>query len=111
MIYHITTRLAWEQAQVQGVYTTDSLESEGFIHCSTDSQVQATANRFFIGRQDLVLLIIDEHKVKAEIRFENLEGGTDRFPHVYGAIPVNAVEMVIAILPDRSGFFVFDLPE
>jgi uncharacterized protein (DUF952 family) len=111
MIYHLTTRKEWQEAQVKGNYASESLMSEGFIHCSTLSQVQATANRFFHGRQDLALLRINELKVKAEIRYENLEGGTERFPHIYGAIPLDAVEKVMEILPEKSGVFVIDLPD
>ncbi|RMD52265.1 MAG: DUF952 domain-containing protein, partial [Candidatus Thermofonsia bacterium] len=33
-ILHITTKEAWETAVSQQTYTGDTLESEGFIHCS-----------------------------------------------------------------------------
>jgi uncharacterized protein (DUF952 family) len=109
MIYHIATRADWDSAQAVGEYTADSLESEGFIHYSTAVQVQATANRFFRGRQDLVLLSIDENRVTAEIKYENLEGGTDLFPHVYGPLPVKAVIRLLDLLPDQDGFFLINL--
>ncbi len=35
MILHITTRTAWQEALPCGEYRTPSLETEGFIHCST----------------------------------------------------------------------------
>ncbi len=38
-IVHITTRKAWMEAIIAGQYIAPSLESEGFIHCSTYSQV------------------------------------------------------------------------
>jgi uncharacterized protein (DUF952 family) len=109
MIYHITSRSDWASAQAAGEYSADSLESEGFIHCSNAVQVQATANRFFRGQQDLVLLSIDENLVTAEIKYENLEGGTDLFPHVYGPLPGKAVIRVLDLLPDQDGFFRINL--
>ena len=86
IIYHITTHSDWERARATGSYAADSLSTEGFIHCSTAQQVIATANRIFKGRRDLVLLCVDTSRVKPEIRHENLEGGTNLFPHVYGAL-------------------------
>jgi uncharacterized protein (DUF952 family) len=39
MIYHITSKQEWVSAQEQGEYTAPSLQTEGFIHCSTAAQV------------------------------------------------------------------------
>ena len=39
MIYHLTSRRDWNEAQKSGEYRAESLESEGFIHCSTETQV------------------------------------------------------------------------
>ena len=86
IIYHITTRADWRAALAAGSYAAASLSAAGFIHCSTVRQVVATANRLFKGRADLLLLCIDTAKVPAEIRYENLEGGTELYPHVYGAL-------------------------
>ncbi len=46
LILHITPRQDWEKAQVTGIYSTDSLETEGFIHCSTPAQLVKVANSF-----------------------------------------------------------------
>jgi uncharacterized protein (DUF952 family) len=105
MIYHIATRADWGSAQAAGEYTADSLGSEGFIHCSTAGQVRSTANRFFHGRQDLALLTIDEKKVTAEVRYENLEGGKDLFPHIYGPLPLGAIVRVLNLTPGPDGLF------
>lgn len=70
IILHIAKRSDWTEAQSLGSYRTDSLEIEGFIHCSTPDQVIAVANFIFHGQNGLVLLAIDEAKVSPEIRFE-----------------------------------------
>ena len=104
-IYHIATRADWAAAQAAGAYTAVSLVSEGFIHCSTAEQVIATANRIFRGQRDLVLLCVDSARVAAEIRYENLEGGTQLFPHIYGALDVDAVVAVHDFPPSADGSF------
>lgn len=38
-------------------------------------------------------------------RYENLEGGDEPFPHVYGAIELAAVIRVWPFRPDRDGRF------
>ena len=90
-IYHITHKPDWDAALAAGAYAADTLATEGFIHCSTAQQVIATANRIFKGRRDLVLICVDSDKVKVEIRYENLEGGTELYPHVYGALELGSI--------------------
>jgi uncharacterized protein (DUF952 family) len=109
IIYHITSRADWNAARAAGSYTADSLASEGFIHCSTKEQVIATANRLFKGRTGLVLLSIDTARVRAEIRYENLEGGTSLFPHVYGALDIGAIVAVHDFPCGGDGGFVLPL--
>jgi uncharacterized protein (DUF952 family) len=105
IIFHITTRDAWEAARAAGAYTADSLAAEGFIHCSESDQVEWVANQRFHGRPDLVLLRLDEARVGCEVRRENLEGGPWLFPHVYGPMPVNAVLAVTPMVPGPDGTF------
>lgn len=109
MIYHITTAADWEAGQTQGRYTVESLSSEGFIHCSKLEQVVATANRHYPGRRGLLLLAIATERVLAEIREENLSGGSELYPHIYGPINLDAVSAVLPFEPDADGRF-NDLP-
>ncbi len=109
IIYHITRRTDWEAALATGAYTANSLDAEGFIHCSTAGQVIATANRIFKGKRGLVVLCVDTDRVKPEIFYENLEGGKDLFPHVYGALEIAAVTAVHDFLPRDDGSF--ELPQ
>src|SRR5690349_5280274 len=70
MILHITNRAAWRDAQAAGWYRPASLHDEGFIHCSTAAQLVATADRFYLGRSGLVVLVIDEAQVMSPLRYE-----------------------------------------
>jgi uncharacterized protein (DUF952 family) len=104
-LLHITTTAAWARAQETGAYTADSIDTEGFIHCSEPQQVVWVANTRFRGRTDLVLLHIDPSRLDAAVRYENLEGGEELFPHVYGPIPVSAVIEVVPFAPLADGTF------
>jgi uncharacterized protein (DUF952 family) len=104
-IFHITSVADWTAAKAAGSYTADSLASEGFIHCSTAEQFIWVANQRFVGRTDLRLLHIDPAKLTADVVYENLEGGTKLFPHVYGPIPLAAVILVSPLTPGPDGRF------
>ena len=106
IILHIAQRNAWDKAKALRSYQGDTLESEGYMHCSTPEQLIPVANRLFRGRTDLVLLCIDRPKVEAEIRDENLEGGSTLFPHIYGPLNINAVIDVFDFTPQADGSFV-----
>lgn len=110
MILHITTRAAWDAALAAGVYAPASLATEGFIHCSTAAQVVATANAFFAGQADLVLLCIAEARVADTLRHEPPASAADpraaeRFPHLHGPLPVTAVTAVLPLPCGADGRF------
>jgi uncharacterized protein (DUF952 family) len=105
IIFHITTHKAWNSAVAEGGYLTETFPLEGFIHCSTHDQVIQVANLRFRGQAGLVLLSIDSDKVKAEIIHENLEGGQQLFPHIYGELNMDAVVQVAEFEPGADGCF------
>ena len=109
MILHIVKESDWETAVTTGIYRADSLETEGFIHCSTPEQVLVPANERFHGQEGLALLCIDPAKVAAPIVFEDCYGSGQAFPHLYGPLHVEAVCAVIPFPADEDGRFV--LPE
>jgi uncharacterized protein (DUF952 family) len=109
-ILHIATKTEWQRAQRLGSYEPPSLETEGFIHCSTPAQAVQTANSFFRGQADLVLLRIDTSRLTAELKLEPAAHALSRrqpdlFPHLYGPLNLDAVTAVIAFAPDREGKF------
>ena len=105
MILHIAKRTRWEEAARAGEYEAASLRDQGFIHCSTPDQVVPVADFLFAGQSGLVLLCIDERQLDAEVRYENLEGGQELFPHVYGSINLDAVVDVVPFDPQTDGRF------
>ncbi|QZZ23648.1 DUF952 domain-containing protein [Leptothermofonsia sichuanensis E412] len=103
-IFHITPRSHWEQAQQAGSYRADSLDTEGFIHCSTPAQVVRVADLFYRGQSGLVLLCIDPERLNAELIYEEVEE-KQRFPHLYGALNLDAVVQVVDFQPNSEGRF------
>lgn len=104
-IFHITSRSQWEEAVHAGLYQAPSLLTEGFIHCSDSHQVVRVANGLFRNTHGLVLLHIDTGTLKAPVVYENLEGGAEKFPHVYGPINVQAVREVTPFTPGEARTF------
>ena len=104
-ILHITQNQEWEKAKNLGTYRSNTLESEGFIHCSTITQVIGSANRFFKDKKDLIILKIDVDLVNSEIRYEGAEVN-NLFPHIYGELNIDAVIQVIDIESGTDSYFI-----
>ena len=114
MIYHITSRASWNEACQRGDYRADSLEIEGFIHCSTEEQVVQVAENFFKGQSDLYLLVIEPTLLASDLKWEPPSDGPppgipedDLFPHIYGPINLDAVVQVFDLQSDPDGKFSF----
>jgi hypothetical protein len=96
-IYHITTHIAWEQAKIEGTYLPEQFEQEGFIHCSTEQQLNGVLERFYQGRKQLVKLKIDKNKLARPLLFELATDLDELFPHIYGALNLDSVVDVIPV--------------
>jgi len=112
-LLHITERANWEQAASTGEYRMSSrdltLEQEGFIHCSLPHQLRGVAERIYADADDLVVLVIDSARLGVPVRYEPPGPGAEEYPHIYGALPVDAVTRVITVRRDASGRL--ELPE
>lgn len=100
-IYHITSVKEWQAAKAAGVYRAPSLETEGFIHCSTREQVVDSAQNHFAGRADLLLLCIQSGMLVSALRLE----GERLWPHIYGPLNLEAVERVLEFPLQADGTF------
>jgi uncharacterized protein (DUF952 family) len=104
-VYHITSENEWTEALAEGEYRSKNFETETFIHCSYVHQIEEVAGRLFGGRKDLVLLVVDPSKLSCKVVDENLQGGGELYPHVYGPLPLDAVIKVLPFPPKRDGGF------
>jgi len=111
IILHIIAKKDWEQAQKEGGYTPPSLANEGFIHCSTIVQTVETANLFYKGQKDLLILSISTHFLESPLVYEAPAGMPEdenrvgKFPHIYGHLNLNAVIKVTPFSPNEDGKF------
>ena len=101
-IYHLALLREWEAARAAGEYRRStlelSLEEEGFIHCSAAHQVDGVASRYYADvTEPLVRLEIDPDRA-GDVRWED-SGSGERFPHLYGPLPIDAV---VAATPYRA---------
>jgi glutathione S-transferase len=108
-IYHCATKGDWQAAQASGEYTISSrgrtLQEEGYIHASSAGQIRGVLQRFYADLTDpLCLLVVDPELVGAPVVEENLEGGSELFPHIYGPIPVSAVIRVDDLVRESDGW-------
>ena len=95
-IFHIALPTDWAAAFADGDYRMSTrgmtLDDVGFIHCSTRQQIEATANRFYGDIDQLVLLVIDPVAVPSDILWEPPTPDVEElFPHIYGPLPIAAV--------------------
>lgn len=108
MIYHIATRKDWDNAVEHGIYFCESLETEGFIHCSTREQMIPVANRYHAGRTDLVLLMIAEKELSAPLKFESPDyPSNEMYPHIYGPLELSSIKQRIPLRVNKDHTFAF----
>ena len=119
MIYHITSRSTVEAAQKEGEYRAESLTKEGFIHFSQLHQLLGVANSFYGGQSNLIIMVVDPSRLKADLRYEppvhpgavseasdeiSLPDKDQLFPHLFGPLNFDAVIKVVDF-PSVAGRF------
>lgn len=97
MIYHIIPATTWLRIKNQDEYKMGSLDTEGFIHCCTEHQIEGVIDRYFNSEKELIVLHIDPERLKDILKYEQ-STGSEFFPHVYGCIPAKAVVSVEMII-------------
>jgi uncharacterized protein (DUF952 family)/uncharacterized damage-inducible protein DinB len=98
-LHHLALVEDWEGAIASGgpyrVSTIGrSLDQVGYIHLSFADQVAATARRHYAGREDVLVLEIEPRRLHSEVRLEPADGSSERFPHLYGPLPLDSVVSV-----------------
>ncbi|MBC7534649.1 MAG: DUF952 domain-containing protein [Ferruginibacter sp.] len=91
MIYHVTRKSDWEKALSNGFYEAASLRTEGFIHASSVTQITGVLERYYENEKELLLLHIDEQLLTSPLKYEIASSVDQVFPHVFGAINLDAV--------------------
>jgi putative intracellular protease/amidase/uncharacterized protein (DUF952 family) len=91
-LHHITTA-----TELGDAFAPESLTREGFVHCSLRGAVRESARLYFASTspEQLRVLRIDPRRLDAPVRFDDTPRGP--MPHVYGAIPRDAIAEVIPL--------------
>lgn len=78
---------------------------DGYIHMSAPDQVEETANKWFKGQEDLLIVAVDLYRVAGDVKWERSRNN-QYFPHVYGAINRESVKWTypLPLTPDRQSF-------
>jgi len=106
-IYKICPTQLWRDAQQAGQFRGAPPDvADGFIHFSSAQQVAETAAKHFPGATDQVLVAVDGVVLGEALKWEPSRGG-DLFPHLYGALPVDAVKWVKPLPLGADGRHVF----
>ena len=93
LIYHVTLPSHWERFKSRPSYQTESLNNEGFIHCSYQNQVEAVLRRYFGRASKVLILSIDTNKLKSKLVEEPSTYG-EVYPHIYGRLNHNAITAI-----------------
>jgi uncharacterized protein (DUF952 family) len=105
IIYHLTPADYYSSLPAEQPYRPREFDRDGFIHCTTGEErlllVADTLYRRVPG--EFLLLMIDEHKVTAPVKYEN--SGGILFPHIYGGLNRDAIVRVVAVGRREDGTF------
>ncbi|MEJ7682881.1 MAG: DUF952 domain-containing protein [Segetibacter sp.] len=85
----------WEDAQDKGIYEPPSYQREGFIHCSTEEQLEGVMQKHFKQHENLVKLVIDPSRLTSSLRYDKDEEQQQEFPHIYGPLNLEAVTQIV----------------
>jgi uncharacterized protein (DUF952 family) len=92
LIYKILRAKEWAQLEKHGVFAGSADDvRDGFIHFSTAEQVRGTVEKHFSGNTSLVLLAVEAKTLGESLRWEVSRGG-QKFPHLYGELPLALVK-------------------
>lgn len=112
LIYKIFRVAEWEEAEKAGHFagSPDDLR-DGFVHFSAPHQVRTTCDKHFWIEDNIMLAAVDISRLGAALKWEVSRGG-DRFPHLYGTLPLAAVRSVVALRRGPDGRLIFppDIP-
>jgi uncharacterized protein (DUF952 family) len=90
-IYKICEIALWREAERKGVFGGAPVDvRDGYIHFSTAEQAVETAAKHFAGADGLLLVAVDADTLGTALKWEPSRGGA-LFPHLYGALPLEAV--------------------
>lgn len=109
LIYKILTAEQWVSFDATGSFAGAQIDiADGYIHTSTATQAQETADKHFAGVEGLMLAAMDSTLFGDDLVWEVSRGGED-FPHIYNR-PLKRGDVIwVRPMPLLDGRHVLDL--
>ena len=98
LVFHFCSITQWMEQEDENVYIDPTLDSEGFIHCSTSAQTSKVLDRYFKGRQSIYRLHIDTTLLDSLLVYEKAASDGDAYPHIFGPINKSAIIEIQQVL-------------
>lgn len=86
LIYKISDQDHWDSIRNESNYNGSKIdENDGFIHFSTQEQLQETLEKHYKGQKNLLLIAVNSEDLGPELKWEPARDGA-LFPHLYGPL-------------------------
>ncbi|MDC0585795.1 DUF952 domain-containing protein [Candidatus Pelagibacter sp.] len=101
-IYKIIDKNEWKKVKDVGPYSGSKKDIEdGYIHFSSEEQVEGTLKKYYLNQTDLILLKVDTLKLDNLIWEQASDG--NMFPHLYSSLDLSNVVEELEIILDKEG--------
>ena len=103
VIYKILRQTEWAALKSIGQFEgSEHDKRDGFIHMSTAGQLQGTLDKHYTQGDIVILAAVTLSEVSEMVKWEVSRGGAE-FPHIYGELPLSAVQQDWDLSPDPEG--------
>jgi uncharacterized protein (DUF952 family) len=107
IIYKIVSADLWQAAEKAGRFAGAGIDlADGYIHFSTGTQAKRTAELYFHGQPNLLLVAVDGESLGEALKYEPSRDG-DLFPHLYGTLTLTSVLWAKPLPLDADGNHIF----
>lgn len=90
LIYHIVKPEVWKNFKDEDFYEAESLQTEGFIHCSYREQLEKVLQRYYSDAEKILILEIETENLTSKL-VEEPSTNDEIYPHIYGKINREAI--------------------
>jgi len=91
-IYKIFTQEQWDAFERAGIFRGSPVDlKDGYIHFSTEAQLEKTLRKHFSGQNNLVIACFNVASFDQKLKWEPASSG-DIYPHLYSTLEFEAVQ-------------------
>ncbi|MCX7571196.1 DUF952 domain-containing protein [Tumebacillus sp. DT12] len=105
-IYCLVPGPYWALYKDKDEYVPRDYEEEGFIHATKgDDLLARVTKRVYAAHEgELLLLVIDESRVRSEVKYEQASDG-NLYPHIYGPLNTDAIAEIREMVKGVDGLW------